>query len=175
MHTLIIILALIVFAIGAFQYLTNRAWRVNLVALGLALLTLSMLVSCNMMPGSAGGSGSAAVISKDPVVNAEKLTVITDATLNTLFTLEKQNRVLVVKYAPEVHRQVDNLRRAVGPTGADGKTLLERLRDVTKAYEQSSTPENLVNLQAITTTVAAVLEQAKQFQTQVASLTTKTP
>ena len=112
------------------------------------------------------GCSTTSVVSKDPVVDAEKATVIAEATFNTLFTIEKENHDLIVKYAPAVHIAVDGLRKRAVP-------LLQSARAVTLAYKTSSTPENRAALVAILTTVKSATEEAIAYKTQV--LSTKGP
>lgn len=118
----------------------------------LCLVALFSLSSCQT-PG---------VVSKDPVVDAEKATQLAETTFNTLFTIEKQNHDLMVQYAPALHRAVDGLRVRAVP-------LLENARVVTKAYKANSTPDNLVTLNAVLATLGAAVKEAQTYQTQVAA------
>ncbi len=125
-------------------------------------LSFSGCVNPTQPSGTVGGGGIV-VTSKDPVVIAEITTQIAYDTFDTLFTLEYQNRALLLAKAPAVKVAIDSLRLRA-------PQLLASARTMTKVYEANATPENLLNLQAILATVNQAVVESQRYAVQVHAL-----
>ena len=111
---------------------------------------LSLLVSCaSVTPGN------------DPVVvNAERVTAAAAETFDGLFRTEAANHAIIKARAPQVAAGVNKLR-AVAPEA------LESARAVTMAYKHNRSDENKANLATAIAVLQSLLDQAREYLTEV--------
>ena len=100
----------------------------------------------------------------DPVVvNAEKTTSIAVESLNTFFRIESQNSDLIKEKAPQIHKYADFARN-------NAPRWISTARALTKTYKNNRTAENKADLETALQVLSEVINQVRQYSTQMEAL-----
>lgn len=110
-----------------------------------------------------GCAGPNQLISKDPVVNAEKSLQIAHDTAKFVYHFDVQNRDLIMKYAPSLHKLINDSK----PKYRFAEKEVNRLRHV---YAESSSTGNLYNLDAAVKSLDLVIADLKSYSAQATNI-----
>lgn len=103
------------------------------------------------------------IISKDPVVNAEKTIQAAHDVAKYVYHFDVENRELIIKYAPSLHKLINDSK----PRYRFTEKELNRLRHV---YEANSSTDNLYNLNAAIKSLDLVVADLNSYKSQVVNI-----
>jgi len=135
-----------------------------ILSLILPLAMITFTASPIALVGCANGVHVAAVEpGNDPiVVHSEQAYQLAFDTLDALYQSDLDNRTLILKYAPEVHKQINALKPRANKALLNAKNIL-------KAYKDNRTAENQRTLDTYFKTLEAILKEAQTYQSDITS------